>query len=450
MQAGGSRRRCGSRAVAVLVCLALNAACSASSLTPPLGTDTESPPGSPDNASGEANPPPQPGPVPVKPDGGVVSEPDAGLPDAGGEPEGCLHTTRRWQATLDGGVYSGRVEQQYGTDGKLLQEQVFNAADAMTSEHTYAYSPGGQLTDEENRATDPSRGTTSSIRTQRTYDAEGRLLTRTTMAKRQDPNHSPWIWLTTVRHTYDSAGRRLQREERVNNPDGSHSQFLQAYSYDAHGRLDKVESFYGGELRVSKVATYDAQGRLERVDEITDYGRGLDNYTYPAEGGWEVLRRATDWRETWTYDAQGRVLEMTWGHSSGSGSESFRFDTAGRLLRHGKGESATRRSDSQVEAHTYDAEGRRVRTEIERRGYDSHTHPVDRYEESMLMTYTYDAAGQFRMREERVVRAINGFESQVWESAPPGFLLQRTEARGRTCRPPPDAPPPQDPAAFGS
>jgi hypothetical protein len=73
---------------------------------------------------------------------------------------------------------------------------------------------------------------------------------------------------------------------------------------------------------------------------------------------------------------------------------------------------------------------------------------VDFSDEQTLMVYTYDEAGQFRLREERVLRAVQGFEGRQWESAPPGYLLERTEARGPTCRPPPDAPPPQDTYAF--
>ena len=216
MQAMGNPGGCGSSATALLygVCLVLSAGCGAPAPVSGTGAGTETAPlpappsedaGTPSDADGGSE----------HPDGGTSGEADAGLPDAEDMSGECTHTTLRWEATLDGGVPSGRAERRYDTAGRLLQAQVFSATDTLLAEHVYGYEPGGRLSDE--------------------------------------------------------------------------------------------------------------------------------------------------------------------------------------------------------------------RT---------------------LTTYTYDAAGQFRMREERVLYARSGFETAEWETAPPGFLLERTEAHGPLCQPPPDAPPPRDSHAL--
>ncbi|HEX8703287.1 MAG TPA: hypothetical protein VF815_30905 [Myxococcaceae bacterium] len=423
MQAGGSQQHPGSWSVAVLwaLCLALNAGCGASS--PPRAS-----PAAPDTFQGDAGTPP-----------------DAGIPDAGSALAGCSQTTLRWQITPEGNVYSGRAERQYDADGKLLQEQTFSSTEALLSERVYEYEPSGQLKADRARVVEGDRTSTTDI--QLTYLADGRLLTRTTLHQWLFPGQAPRVSSTRERRTYGADGL-LQQEERLDEDASSSLQLLHTYSYDAQGRLGTVETFYRGQPHLRRVATYDGQGRLSQVDRFGEYGGGPDLYTYPAEGGWSVTYRAPGWLETWRYDAQGRLLEMRTGHDSGSGSESFSFDAEGRLLTQGKGVQAGRYSGGEGHTHTYDAEGRRVSTATRRRWSDSHTSPIDFSEEHTLATYTYDAAGQFRMREERVVSARHGHEGIQWESAPPGFVLERTEARGPHCRPPPDAPPPQDTYAF--
>ncbi len=441
MQAGGNQRRSGSRAVAVLwvVCLAASASCGVSSPVPGMGADAGTGPAQPDIPSGDAGTQSEDGGVSASPDGGVGGTADSGFPDAGSVPAECTHTTRRWDATPDGGVYSGRVERHYGAEGKLLQEQAFNAVEELTAEHVYVYEPGGRLSDE--RSTFIQNGMATSTASHMTYDADGRLLTRTTTTR------SPTLSSKWVQRTYDAYGHLL-REEHLEEQGGYRSQWRYTYSYDAQGRLSTVELFFGEELRLRRVATYDAQGRLARVDESGPSAGGADLYTYPDEGGWTTQHQAPGWSETWRYDAQGRLLDMRWGDHSGTGGASFSFDAAGRLLTHREWSAALRRWNSEGQTHTYDTEGRRTRSETERRWSDSHTYPVDRFDQRTLTTYTYDAAGQFRMREERVLHERSGFEGREWESAPPGLLLERTEARGRTCLPPPDAPPPHDAYAF--
>jgi len=443
MQTGGSQRNRGSWTMAALwaVCLTLNVGCNA--FSPSLAS-----PASPDTQQGDAGTPPEPpdaGEASTGPDGGVGSEADAGLPDAGSPPVGCTQTTQRWQITENGNVYSGRAERQYDADGKLVQERTFSPTDVLQVERVYEYEPSGWLRDERSRAIDGDVSVSS--HTHRTYLADGRLLTRTATHQRLSPRQRPTTSTIRDSRTYGASGQLLHDEHHETH-DSYSVQLLNTYIYDTQGRLDAVETFSRGQLVLRRVATYDAQGRLERVDRFGEYAGGPDYYTYPAEGGWSVEYRAPGWLETWKYDAQGRLREMRTGHDSGSGSEFFTFDTEGRLRTHSKGERAGRYSGGEQHTHTYDAEGRRTSTETQRRWSDSHTHPVDFSDEQTRTAYTYDAAGQFRLREERVLSAVQGFEGQRWESAPPGFLLERTEATGPNCRPPPDAPPPQDTYAF--
>lgn len=445
MHTGGSQGTQGSWAAAVLgaVCLALNAGCGAAS--PPWVSPT-----SPATLPGDAGTPPDTGGASTPPDASAGSEadagrPDAGPPDAGSPPVGCTQITQRWQITEDGNVYSGRAERQYDTDGTLVQERTFSPTDVLQVEHVYEYEPSGRLKDKRSRAIDGDVSVSS--HTHLTYLADGRLLTRTTTHQGLSPRRPPMTSTIRDSRTYGADGR-LVREEHHETNDSYSVQLLNTHIYDTQGRLDAVETFSRGQLVLRRVAMYDAQGRLIQVDRFGEYAGGPDHYTYPAEGGWRVEYQAPGWLESWKYDAQGRLREMITGHSSGGGSEFFAFDSEGRLLKHSKGEHAGRYAGGEEHTHTYDAEGRRTRTESRRGWSDSHTHPIDFSEEQTLTAYTYDAAGQFRMREERVLSARHGFEGLRWESAPAGYLLERTEATGPSCRPPPDAPPPQDTYAF--
>jgi YD repeat-containing protein len=325
-----------------------------------------------------------------------------------------------------------------------LHERVFSASDTLMADRVYVYEPSGRLREEHSSVTEyyaPTTSTSSHL----TYDAAGRLLTRTTtkqvlMTPRPPPS------TTRVSRTYDADGRLLQVEQLEQSGE-SRQHWFHTYSHDAQLRLVTVETHREGELRLRRVVTYDAEGRRLRVDPSGPDNWGYpDQYFYPDEGGWRVEHRAPGWVETWTYDAQGRLLGRRSGDPSGTSGESFSFDAAGRRLTSGEGYTTSRSASTQAHTHTYDEEGRRVRTETERHWHDSHTHPIDRHDERTLTTYTYDAAGQFRLREERVLYARSAYESRSWESAPPGFLLERTEAHGCICRPPPDAPPPHDSA----
>ncbi|WP_431981737.1 DUF6531 domain-containing protein [Streptomyces qinglanensis] len=215
-----------------------------------------------------------------------------------------------------------------------------------------------------------------------TWDAEGNLLTHTDPAGNSS-RHTPGPWDMPVSRTdadgatYTFTYDTTLRLTRVTNPQGLHWE----YEYDAAGRLTSETDFNGAHLtyepdpasqltaRTNAVGqtlryTRDALGRVtEQHDEDADT---VTTYTYNATGDLirasspdaeviierdllgRVLTETTNGRtlsytynplglpvqrttssgltSTWTYDADGRAVELATDH----GTLTFAYDAAGR------------------------------------------------------------------------------------------------------------------------
>jgi RHS repeat-associated protein len=300
--------------------------------------------------------------------------------------------------------------------------------------------------------TDPlSHATTS------TYDAQGRILTRTDPSTAvttyaQSPAGPTSVTETvtptltrTTSFTYDQQGTL----STVTDPRGKTTQFAYnvtrdlvsttdplghstTFDYDAFGRRNKVTNallnstttVYDSRGQVTRITnpagkntnfaydagsrrtsvtdalgrvtqySYDAYGRLTTV---TDANLGGTQYAYDAMSNLVSLTDADGHATSFTYDGYGRVTKVTY---PGGNFETFSYDATGHL--------ATRTDRrSVVTTYSYDDVGR-----LTGKTYSDGTPPV---------TFSYDVMG-------RTLSAANGTNTLGWTYDLAGEMLSETSA----------------------
>lgn len=239
------------------------------------------------------------------------------------------------------------TEYQYNTAGQLITE-----FDEDRNRIDYAYDYWGNVDsqwDQENRRTDY------------VYDYAGRLQQVWDNASNR-----------TAYYLYTSNGLKASVTDANNN--------TTTYQYDGFDRPSKT-IFPDGSF---EAYTYDKVGNL-----LTKTTRAGDVIQY----SYDVLnRRKTKTLPgappiTTTYDIAGRQTQI----SDGSGSISYSYDTAGRLL-------STTNADNKTIQYQYDAAGNRTRLTYSNGGYNTHSYDeLGRLTEirnagnALLAQYTYDA-----------------------------------------------------------
>jgi RHS repeat-associated protein len=241
-------------------------------------------------------------------------------------------------------TYSGGTSQQFSYDPLGNLTETINGRGQAIND---TYNNFGQVTRE-----DFADGTHISY----VYDSHGNLVsaadsTGTTTLQYDSADRLTQVTYPTglfLRFTYDAGGRRTRSVDQ--------SGFTVNYSYDAAGRLSELTDGSGA-LIVHY--SYDAAGRLARKD----MGNGTyTTYTYDADGNVLDLTNyapggAVNSRFDYTYDALGRVIT----EKTLDGEWTYTYDAIGELT-HAVFNSTNPSVPSQDLSYTYDANGNRVTT----------------------------------------------------------------------------------------
>ncbi|MEU9830790.1 polymorphic toxin-type HINT domain-containing protein [Streptosporangium sp. NPDC048047] len=203
---------------------------------------------------------------------------------------------------------------------------VKSAKDARGKETTYRYTSAGDLAEQ----TSPS-----GLVTKFTYDAVGRMLTRTEVSEAH-----PTGAMTTF--TYDGLGRMLtQTGPGVKNEvtDVTHTAKV-TYTYDADGNklTETLSDLTGGDPERVTAYTYDASGRVETV---TDPEGGVVRTAWDATGARVSITDQLGVVRTFGYTKRGEPATTTLKNWTGSPVspqpakdvvlESRSYDPGGRL-----------------------------------------------------------------------------------------------------------------------
>ncbi len=290
---------------------------------------------------------------------------------------------------------------------------------------------------------------------QRTFDTEGRELSRVLRTLSSQPFQEEW------RNTYDARGWLLEESYTRTGPGTAVTEELTRYTHDAAGRPVQVEKRHNGVLRSVTDSTYDSEGRLVTESVASPPAGSRDSkrltrdaagrlvleeheqvrreYTvrwnvvlgYDAQGrqvsretrflspGWNCTHtestrylpgggRKVNWVDCHggmrdeTYDAEGRLVERNWDGPSYSddGGEKLRYGPAGDLAEH----STWSESSQSTERHFYDCRGLRVRTEVSSSRQEGRVDTAF-YSSRHVRNFTHDAAGNLLTREDRLLEA---------------------------------------------
>jgi RHS repeat-associated protein len=264
----------------------------------------------------------------------------------------------------------------YDAAGRLVSK-----TDPLEHQTSYAYDAVGNRTS----VTDANNHTTSY-----TYDAFGRVLTVT----------APDGGVTT--YAYDGAGNALTRTDANNH--------TTTYTYDANGELTSKTSPIGQEWTYS----YDANGnRVGSVDAngnaTQTAGDGTTTFTYDHANRLKTIGYSDSTPGiTYAYDASGNRTAMT----DGAGTVAYAYDGLNRLT------TVTRASDAF--SYTYDAAGNITsRTypdgTVVPTTYDADNRSASVVSGGATTSYAYDAAGNL---VQTTLPASNGYtETRTYDRA---------------------------------
>jgi RHS repeat-associated protein len=324
---------------------------------------------------------------------------------------------------------SGSIE----IDRDPVSDRVESLTDGLGRTTRYDYDDRGLVSEVTEAHGTPAAATTSYGydvlgRVEQITDPQGRVTERSyTLAGRLASVTDPAGAETTM--TYDAAGQMVELADALDHtasftywPDGQvHTETTAmgrttTYTYGPAGRLDTITD-PGGTARAH---TWSKRGEL--IAETVS-GRGTSEWAFQPDGTmtWakdplgnqtsydfdpagRLLERTTPFgAETWAYDpATGQVVSHTPVPVSGapSGTQSWTYDTAGRIATHTDGSGRTR-------TNTYDPDGQLVEVAHDD-GTDSFAHSYsydDRGRVSEIETpegpwaYRYDLAGQLTATE---------------------------------------------------
>jgi RHS repeat-associated protein len=247
------------------------------------------------------------------------------------------------------------------------------------------------------------------------YDASGRVI-------REEQLDAAGVVLTRVDFTHDANGNILTRAERQT-VDGVLSLLITRFAYDALNRLVATTDPLGGTTRTE----YNAVGRQSAsVDAL---GRRT-TFTYDEVGALVRTDFPDGSFESLTYDPSGNVARRT---DRAGRTTAYEYDELGRRVRVVRPDgtstrtvySAGGRATATIDArgnrtdHEYDAAGRRTRTVL-----PAVRNAVTGANERPEVSYEYDAAGRIA-----AVTDANGRRTTLAYDGM-GRLLRRTFADG--------------------
>jgi RHS repeat-associated protein len=304
---------------------------------------------------------------------------------------------------------------QYGYDGQGHRVSETDPAGHVTQ---YAVDANGRETERSWTRTDAA-GQLKTIRTRRTLDAEGRVLSET------DPTGA-----VTLR-AYNGAGKVTQETDplgrittfeydaqarliKTRYPDGS----VEASGYDGNGNVIR-ETDRAGRVTLS---AYDA---LNRLIKTTAPDGTVTETVYDAAGRvWKTLAGTGATTEN-TYDGAGRLIAVT--------------EPDGRITRYAYDANGNRTqttaTDGQVTAYQYDALNRLIKTTYPDGTSSSTVWRADGLKQSetdpagVIREFGYDAIGQLNQVKEQT-----GTEITVYAYDEAGNKIRQTDAEGRVTR----------------
>jgi YD repeat-containing protein len=291
--------------------------------------------------------------------------------------------TTRDQYHLRGPVHSCQIQRIWHATGTEANER--------TNTTSLEFRPDGLLAHQLHHNPDGSEWTTTY-----NYDQAGRLQHIST-----ENSAGP---VSLAFHEYDDAGRLARIFTR---PDGTNEHNLETYEYDAEGCKSQTRlvdpRVHGVAVQGSDTA-YPSRGAAKVVTRYNQ--RDQPNESLFQDQSGRLLSRV-DFR----YDNDGNLIEETQTHiATAMPPELAQEGTAAQL------EAARAMFGSVHQLHTYDQQGRRVRTrvrigplsdEITNRTYNEHGDEVEVINESIQRGYNLDEEGRISETptEERVTRS---------------------------------------------
>ncbi|MBD3244337.1 MAG: hypothetical protein GF331_27345 [Chitinivibrionales bacterium] len=192
-----------------------------------------------------------------------------------------------------------------------------------------------------------------------TYNGDGRRISRA--EARFDSAGNVAYTYSPITYSYDIAGRLLAEYE-------DDTLLAWSYMYDAQGRLRRVSAPSRSETSYQ----YDLEGRVTRSDRKDEYDPAFDSYAVFSYDSCSRLVGAK-WRDLATdttkadiyfeYDSVGRLVKYQEVYPTGSWSNTYEYDTAGKLTRVGWYEFGSYDGGYLIE---YDTNGRIVRRDFEK------------------------------------------------------------------------------------
>ncbi len=238
----------------------------------------------------------------------------------------------------------------YNENGQVTQ--AWNADNQYT---TNSYDALGRLTSGTDYAGTPDYYT---------YDALGRLLTRSTQT--EDGSG------TQLRYGYDAAGNVIWEQQSIGLTGDTPQWSKTAYEYDCRGRLTRVVRYDGARAAEETSYGYDAAGNLLSVNE----NGHITRYTYDRFGNVLTVTNPLGQTETHVYselgkplsqtdrngrviscvrDALGRPVSVTAGTDEQAETVRYAYTLSGQLRSEENGWQKT--------VYTYDGMGRLIRAE---------------------------------------------------------------------------------------
>lgn len=307
-----------------------------------------------------------------------------------------------------------------------LMDRVAAATNALGGVSTRAYDAMGRLAETVgadgitnryfyNHAGQVTNATRAGVGVSAAYDAEGRLLARTsarghTATLARDPDGRLAGSTNALGHAVqwerDAAGRIVKHTDA----NGQHTDF----EYDAAGRLAKTTDAEGRAWNYA----YDAVGRLAAT---TDPDAAQTRYAYTPAGRLAAVTNALDDSVHYAYDAAGRLARYTDEHGQHT---DYAYDDAGRLA--GVTDAA-----ANAWAYAYDPAGRLSGVTNPLGGAAAMTYlpggfPATRTDsETGVWSNTWDQAGRLVAATDPLGRATAYAYDEV------GRLARITDARGQ-------------------
>ncbi|WP_395849060.1 hypothetical protein [Cystobacter fuscus] len=157
--------------------------------------------------------------------------------------------------------------------------------------------------------------------------------------------------------SYDAQGRLL----RIEKSSADDPTVLYRYAYDAAGRLDHIER--SGDSRPGTTFyRYDEAGRVLSIDGEDSCEREFavcGTYTYRSNGQPREIKRWDShyWGMDEDYDESGRLSSREWSGYDVMGNDSYTYDAAGRLSRYWLKEGLYTFGREAIRTSLYDAQG---------------------------------------------------------------------------------------------